>query len=126
MGVTRYQFDLATGGSTAASDVAKHVQGSIVQVSYRGEDTGVALDTGAVITLTQDTGNFSIPVLTTHAGTGPWSRAVQNALYDTGGAIVDGSQHPPVFWGEKLTVNVQGIASDTGKQASIRVYTYSG
>lgn len=126
MGVTKYRFDLATGSGNTASAVAHHVQGSIVQVSYKGEDTGVALDTGAVITITQDTGEFSIPVAVMHAGNGPWSRAVQNALYDTGGTIVDGSQHPPVFWGEKMTVSVQGISTDTGKLGTVRVYTFSG
>ncbi len=121
MGVTRYSFDL-TADTGSVEDTAQHVQGSIVQVQYSG-----TLDTGAVITLTQDPDDFNIPVLVMHAGTSPWSRAVQNALFDTGGAIVDGSQHPPVFWGENLTCKV--TSADTGgagQTASVRVYTYDG
>ena len=121
MGVTRYSFDL-TADTGTVQDAAHHVQGSIVQMSYKG-----TLDTGAVISLHQDTGDFSLPLVVMHAGTSPWSRAVQNALFDTGGTIVDGSQHPPVFWGEKLTARI--ASSDTGgsgQTASIRVYTYDG
>lgn len=121
MGVTRYHFDL-TADTGSVQGVADHVQGSIVQMSYKG-----TLDTGAVITLTQDTGNFAIPVMMVHAGTSPWSRAVQNALFDTGGTIVDGSQHPPVFWGERLTAKVTNVdTGGAGQTASLRIYTYSG
>ncbi len=121
MSITKYLFDM-TAGVGGVQDVAENVQGSVVQVQYKG-----TLDTGAVISLTQDTGNFSIPVLVMHAGTGPWSRAVQNALFDTGGTIVDGSQHPPVFWGEKLTCKVTNVdTGGLGQAASVRVYTYDG
>lgn len=121
MGVTRYSFDL-TADTGSEQDVAHHVQGSIVQVQYSGD-----LDTGAVISITQDTGNFAIPLMVMHAGTSPWSRAIQNALFDTGGTIVTGSQHPPVFWGEKMTCKVTNVdTGGAGQTASVRVYTYDG
>ncbi len=125
LGVTKYRFDLETEAGTTAKVVAHHVQGSIVQVRYAA-DTGLQLDTGAVLTFTQDTGDFNIPIAVMHAGTPPWSRVLQNALFDTGGTLVSGSQHSPVFWGEKLSVSVAGVSTDTGKVARVEVVTYEG
>lgn len=128
MTVSRQSLNMVTDTGANASTVSGPLYGGIVQVGYSPADTGVRIDTGAVLTLTADTGGINVPVLTMHLAPNgsAWFRGLGTPVYDTGGGIVSGVTTVNALAGECLKASVQGISTDTGKEVEIYVYTYSG
>lgn len=130
MKTNRVAFALTTDTGANASATAGPIMGRFLQVVYDPGDTGVRMDTGAVLTVTMDTGEISLPMLVAHLApnTKPWARAYKIPSHDTGGnALLYAGGGEPVaefFYisGDKVTASVQGIATDTGKTPTIYLY----
>lgn len=121
----RFAFVTDTGGND--KDTWGGVYGHVQQVAYTpAGDTGVLLDTGAVLTITVDTGGLSQPLLVTHMPATGMIRGVKIPQLDTGGAPISGVDDYPVLAGEKLTASLQGIATDTGKEGTVNIYIDEG
>jgi hypothetical protein len=125
MTVTRHHLVLTTDTGANASTVSGTLNGQLEQISYYAADTGVRADTGAVVTMQLDTGEGG-PVLSVFHlvpnGTS-WMRHIQAPMMDTGGAITATSYLPFALAGEKVKVSVQGLATDTGKEVHLHLYT---
>lgn len=118
-------FNMITDTGGNASRTSPNNYGVLAGLAYRGiSDTGIQIDTGAVITLTADTGNFSIPLFVGHIvpNGASWYKPLVANSYDTGGGAISGSYQPYVFAGEKVTAAVQGISTDTGKTVDLNLY----
>ena len=118
-----------TGGNDA--DVTPAIFGRLVQVAYQPGDTGVRADTGAEVTLTADTGGLNLVLAAFHLApnTRSWARAYRIPTHDTGGDALlyaaggTGVHENAYLAGERITASVQGIATDTGKDVNLFVYS---
>jgi len=124
MATSHDRFQLVTDTGANAAITSDRNFGVITGLAYKAADTGVRADTGAVITLTADAGDFNIPLFVTHLlpNGASWYHPFAQQTYDTGGGIITGSFSPYVFNGEKVTASIQGIATDTGKSVDLKLY----
>ena len=122
----RKRIQLTTDTGANASAVTSGVIGYFSHMAYKPGDTGVRLDTGAVVTVTADTGAMNLPLFVAHLAPNDktWARYYTIPVHDTGDGAIDGSAGLIGLAGEQLTVSVQGVAADTGKEADIFLYTF--
>ena len=122
----RQVFEITTDGSGAGSLVGPNSFGRLVQLTTGAIDTGVRADTGLVFTVTADTGRLNKALLVAHNlpnTTGMilnLERLIKST--DTGWDFSDTGGYPFHAAGERMTVSVQGIATDTGKDMRINLY----
>jgi hypothetical protein len=123
MGIIRYSLPLVTDTGANAAEFTPSIMGRLLQVAGHMADTGVRADTGAVITLTADTGNLNLRLGVFHnlPNDRGWAKSLQQTIYDTGGGAVS-AYEPIALAGEKIKASVQGIAADTGKELNLFLY----
>lgn len=123
--LSRSRIDILTDTGANYAETTGPITGEFVQMGYVPADTGIRLDTGAVLTLTHDTGGLNAAATVVHLAPNgaSWRRSFQQAIFDTGGGQVGTERFYPIHLAsEKLTASIQGISTDTGKQGTVFFY----